>query len=925
MLRSFIVVVLFIICSTAAIGQWATFQDYLQLPGGPLLIGAGGATTQFDIQCNQGVGACSLGTGTVTIVVRDNAQGMHVWNPTEVCGNNNQIGCWDLLNGASSFASNDPALTSLQTGGAALQIAPSNTAHFWAIYNGHVYSGINIASGGQWVKCNVGPFTDTSNGAASGSLSSQLAIDPANEWQVTVSQGSTTSTGNSQVYYSDGTSNACGDSWTAIASGAGGIPAPQSSTNAINNGTPYVTLLAYDPRGASHGLYAFSYGNGVYRTTTGPSGTWSLLSSGPTTYAQTLRVASDGTVWTSDDFGTYASGGIAGGRWNSGAVGFPWCWNGSAWTKHTEINDASDAIPSPNNASLVYTLQFNGTYRLTTGGCAGTFGSAGGGTQTINAGDIPWLQVHARNDGMGGPGPASAIDPTTNILWGTTGIGVFTFSPALSGTPPAAATYTSASAKIEELVALHIIAGPGMVLPIVMAEDMCALIGSPTKYALARANPNNITSLDEGMGGDWFGSNSAIIDCENELAVSLASTQQMTTADGGNTWTPLSVPSSSNGGDFMGWITGTTLTVTSMLGGLVATQTDSVTFTGNPTNLYSGATGNILVNGNAVITARGTGTTGTGTYTVSCGGGACPNIGSSGSPVQMSTGQALVVGGNICALDSTHWLRMNAEGFVGRGNGIQFTTNGGTSFWSQPDSSIQTNFNNFVTSWMAFDELTDSNVLFCTSDKINAFYMYLGNDGSGADAVAKSTNNGLTWSRQCTNCNPNGTQSWGGPVAFQGKIKAAPNLAGYLVGSSNGGNISWNGSQGLNFFLHNLYLSTNSGVTWSNPSSNVNNVFAEGWGKAKAGNAACGGSDCPALFIGGQANDGTGLKWGFFRSDDFGAHWKNVTMPTSCWFVLGNVAPGFAGEVTDLTGDMNAFGTYYVTTHGQGSCYGTSN
>ena len=109
-----------------------------------LKLGAGGAVTGIDIQCDQGIGKCSFGVGTVTKLSRNNTNGAYWFDPMAPgCGDAKAIGCWQQVVSVNSLPANDAAIADGLRGAYDAVIAPSNTSHFWMIYDGYVYSSLN--------------------------------------------------------------------------------------------------------------------------------------------------------------------------------------------------------------------------------------------------------------------------------------------------------------------------------------------------------------------------------------------------------------------------------------------------------------------------------------------------------------------------------------------------------------------------------------------------------------------------------------------------------------------------------------------------------------------------------------------------------------------------------------------------------------
>jgi hypothetical protein len=128
------------------------------------------------------------------------------------------------------------------------------------------------------------------------------------------------------------------------------------------------------------------------------------------------------------------------------------------------------------------------------------------------------------------------------------------------------------------------------------------------------------------------------------------------------------------------------------------------------------------------------------------------------------------------------------------------------------------------------------------------------------------------------------------------QVSAVPTRGGELwIASSNG-----------------LYHSTNSGSSWSGPTSISWYGYALtpstiGFGKAASG------ASYPAIYVGGKFSDGT---TGLMRSIDGGSTWVKINDSNHQW-----------GGIGQVVGDLNTFGTVYLNSSGgmgRGIIYGTS-
>jgi hypothetical protein len=110
-----------------------------------------------------------------------------------------------------------------------------------------------------------------------------------------------------------------------------------------------------------------------------------------------------------------------------------------------------------------------------------------------------------------------------------------------------------------------------------------------------------------------------------------------------------------------------------------------------------------------------------------------------------------------------------------------------------------------------------------------------------------------------------------------------------------------------------MYKSTNSGSTWNAPIT-ITNYFGYSFTPSSIGfGKAATGASYPAIYAGGQFNDGT---TGIMRSTDGGTTWAKINDGNHQW-----------GGISQIVGDMRTFGTVYLNVAGgmgRGIIYGTS-
>jgi hypothetical protein len=512
---------------------------------GILKAGAGGAVTGIDIQCDLGVGACSAGTGTVTKLSRNNTNGAYWFNANATnCGNAGAKGCWQQIVTVHSLPANDPSITDGLRGAYDAVIAPSNTSHFWMIYDGYIYSSTN--KGANWTRCNIRQDTDDeANGVASGGLSRHIAVDPANEWSVLIA------TPTSGVSYSDGTASGCENAWTTI------------TTSAIPDSTvPHVGhLIAFDPSttraGSTPGIYIFSHGHGVYHTSNGPNGTWSLTPGGPTTFAGTMIVDDAGNVWTIDA-STLPLGGANGG------IGVLWERHSGVWSRPpVRDNKLNDVAVNPAVPARIYALHQGDDRMYVSTDAGSTWSRPTPPNKASVTTDIPWLGYRLNGNQALYGNPGSRFDPSAeNTLYVAGGLGIYITNPPTSSSLPTPLTYTSVSAAIEQLVVNQVVAPPGGT-PVIAPWDQCVIKPNSATYPSVAGIVNNTIQLQSGWSVDWASSsaNTIVALCQgiNDAADSATSG---ISSDGGAKWRVFAnqVSTGENGGIFGGCIAASTPT-----------------------------------------------------------------------------------------------------------------------------------------------------------------------------------------------------------------------------------------------------------------------------------------------------------------------------------------------------------------------------
>ncbi len=286
-------------------------------------------------------------------------------------------------------------------GSYACAIAPTNSQIIYMLVeNGQLFyssdQGVNFSLTG------FTPITVIVNAQPDSSWNNKIAIDPHNPAVVMV--GCPTGT-----FYSTNS----GGAFTATAIPAG------TATRA--------SLIAFDPSSWTSGdtptVYASSHGNGIYRSTTGVSGTFTLLNSAnmPTTASQ-MKIASDGTVYVVN--ASYALYKYSGGAWS---ILSPYPVFGSGYTTKDVFADPANSArviaggqtPGDEQSGLLSeSLDRGVTWSAPTPGPL---------TTAKTATDVPWLATTSHNYFAGCEGDFNPA--LTNTLVFGEGTSVWTTNP----------------------------------------------------------------------------------------------------------------------------------------------------------------------------------------------------------------------------------------------------------------------------------------------------------------------------------------------------------------------------------------------------------------------------------------------------------------------------------------------------------------
>jgi hypothetical protein len=389
-----------------------------------------------------------------TLIVRTDTYGAYIWNSSATVPQGNSTAYPDFAGGAwqqlvSSHSMPSACTSSGQqiynSGVYEIAIAPSNSNHIFMVYFGctgntnvNIFRSMN--KGQSWTGTTFGSTATLSYGfsgattdpnASHRGWGPRMVVDP-----------NTCSTANTcTVYAGMGTGGLwkttdSGSTWTRLTN----LPTPTAND-------PGITGIAVNPSDSSI-VYASSFGNGVYESINGGS-TWTQLTggAGPGKGGVTYGVVSgNGNYFACDSSQNL------------------WLWNGSIWTK--EINGGNDtqnckgiAVNPTNDNWIRVVSTFGNLAESTDGGTTWTRFSGNGASPTIVANDIPWLEPIG--DGGSGYGLLwDAASPSTGKMILPTGRGLWVNTTAQGITSSTSATVYDQSIGIEQLVATQVMVPP---------------------------------------------------------------------------------------------------------------------------------------------------------------------------------------------------------------------------------------------------------------------------------------------------------------------------------------------------------------------------------------------------------------------------------------------------------------------------------
>lgn len=490
-----------------------------------------------------------------TVLARTDTNGFYVYETSNNCVYGATVyspPCWRQGFTASNVPDFTIDLANGGNGGVEAVACPSNTNviyAFWGQHTGSVfYLYVSQDRGVSWLKTTLTTTQQPNNGNAGGPYIACDPNDPATAIFDTVTNG---------VYY---TTN-----------GTAGTP---TFTNIAALGTGVSHVMAFE-LGSSSNVMVSRSGTGVYRSTTGVSGTFSLTTSGPAT-PNHLHADKFGQMWATTNGGSTVYR-FASGAWNAHAVGT------GVYAIATDPTSSSvgsqrvaamyftgEPIVSTNNGTSWTTLSFNVNFN-------------------VPAGQPTWLSV--ANQLGGGVvqlnGYSAAFDGSGNLRFAG-GLGVWKApAPIVGGATTT--NYAADTLGIEQLVVNKIVSPAGG--PPAAAVWDKGIIRNPNPNNFPTTYWNNSTSVPSiifGWGLDWASNDPTVL---ANWGVEATSTNQ------GSSWTSWTGgPSSTTGpggGDIAALTSQKYIVVSNTGQPIYVTQNGASTFatstiTGTPTDWVTG-------------------------------------------------------------------------------------------------------------------------------------------------------------------------------------------------------------------------------------------------------------------------------------------------------------------------------------------------
>lgn len=332
-----------------------------------------------------------------------------------------------------------PSTTTTDSGIYSARIAPSNKDVIYCSYNGFIYKTTDGAV--TWTRTGAAAKNMESNHGAQRRFNRAIDIHPTDP--NTVIYG----TNNDGVYY---TTNG-GTSWAAVS----GIASSAVAYSTWDADGKY--LVAIDPGNANY-VYIFASGTGLYRSTAGVSGTFSLVAGSPAS-ASCLVVVPSGNVFMCQ-FRTDAS--VVTNALKKLARG-----TGSSWTSVAGTDSADQVAVDPANENHIVITEENGGYFKQSYDGGSTWATATWNSAlslfewTRGDGEIQWVSNRVKRSY-----PAHLMFDTavSGKLWMTDGVGIDWSTCPADGVDPTAGdpwVWHDYSQGNEELVPTMGMSSPG--------------------------------------------------------------------------------------------------------------------------------------------------------------------------------------------------------------------------------------------------------------------------------------------------------------------------------------------------------------------------------------------------------------------------------------------------------------------------------
>lgn len=639
-----------------------------------------------------------------TMVTRADTMGCWTYNAAATNpGNAGGSGAWGNVVTATSMPTAD--WTPGDAHGCE-EIIAYDATRIYVNYNGFVYysgnAGLTFTRGTGFTK-------DAIVGGSQQTFSNLIAVDNQNPDFVMAS-----SSGN-QIFISSNATSGASATWTGVSTAS--VPAGDQMGVCVD---PQSTITG----GKRQTWYAWSQGNGVYKTTNGGS-TWASTSSQTT--IKGIRCDASGNVWLYNDTTSLYK------------------YNGTSWSTQTPGITVHAFASNPSNSAAICVA--GGGFAIA---CSTNTGVAwvSSTNWTILATDIPWLATVQNEDSVGG----LSFDGSGNV-WLSEGVGVFKTTPIASNN--VAYNYTSVSAAIEQLVANWAVSSPSCPNPTVFSWDRAAFQVNRTSYPTTQPIKLTPQPIIGGWGADWASANpSTIVTVANS---NQAIFQEISgfSSDCGATFTPFGPSNATSvtvGTGSKSWTgVNTTLAITVSNDIWIYRASDNSTYMHGTVTAYTGGT----------LTVNVADTNGSGTFTDWIIHAVPPGMSPGGMIAAASSSCMIMMGGNFGAF-WTPWR----------------TLDGGVH-WVDTGSYFNTNFgiplppSNSGWDGAHFSPVQRGNT---AADRVSANTLYTYNylaSGSGG-GFYKTTDCGQTWAKQSAGT-PSGQLS--SDLAL---LKAVPGNAGHL-------------------------------------------------------------------------------------------------------------------------------------------------